>query len=65
MIGDRVTVEFNKKTYTYEVYEKLVVLPEDTSVLNRNDTDKILTLITCTPIRVATHRLILHAKLVE
>jgi sortase A len=65
VIGDRVTIEFNKKSYTYEVYEKLVVLPEDTSVLNKNDTDKILTLITCTPIRVATHRLILHAKLVE
>jgi sortase A len=65
VVGDRVTIEFNKKSFTYEVYEKLVVLPEDTSVLNKNDTDKILTLITCTPIRVATHRLILHAKLVE
>jgi sortase A len=65
VIGDKVTVVFNKKNYTYEVYEKLVVLPEDTSVLNKNDTDKILTLITCTPIRIATHRLILHAILVE
>ena len=64
-IGDKVTIVYKKKNFTYEVYEKLVVLPEDTSVLNKNETDKILTLITCTPIRIATHRLIIHAKLVE
>ena len=64
-IGDKVTIVYKKKNYTYEVYEKLVVLPEDISVLNKNDKDKILTLITCTPIRIATHRLIIHGKLVE
>ena len=64
-IGDKVTIDFNKKKYTYVAYEKLVVLPEDTSVINKNDKDKILTLITCTPVRIATHRLIIHFKLVE
>ena len=63
-IGDKVTVEYGKKSFTYEVYEILVVLPEDTSVLNHTKEDKVLTLITCTPIRKATHRLILHALLV-
>lgn len=63
-IGDKVTVEYGKKSFTYEVYEILVVLPEDTSVLNQTKDDKVLTLITCTPVRVATHRLILHALLV-
>jgi len=63
-IGDTVTVVYGKNSFTYEVYEILVVLPEDTSVLAHNDTDKILTLITCTPVRVATHRLILHAKII-
>ena len=63
--GDLVTVEYGKNSYTYQIYEQLVVLPEDTSVLNQSSKDKVLTLITCTPIRVATHRLIYHALLVE
>ncbi len=63
-IGDKITVEYGKKSFTYEVYEILVVLPEDTSVLNYNDKDQLLTLITCTPVRVATHRLIVHAKII-
>lgn len=62
-VGDIVTVVYGKNSFSYEVYEILVVLPEDTSVLYRNDTDSILTLITCTPVRVATHRLIVHAKI--
>ncbi len=60
-VGDQLIVEKAGKTYTYRVYKKHVVLPEDTSVLNRNDTHKVLTLVTCTPIRVASHRLIVHA----
>ncbi len=64
-IGDKIMVEYGKNTYTYEVYEILVVLPEDTSVLNQSKKDKVLTLITCTPVRVATHRLIVHAVIVE
>jgi len=64
-VDDLITVEYGKKEYTYKVYEKLVVLPEDTWVLNQSKTDRVLTLVTCTPIRVATHRLILHAILVE
>lgn len=64
-VGDQIIVEYGKNTYTYEVYETLVVLPEETSVLNQSKKDKVLTLITCTPVRVATHRLIIHALLVE
>ena len=64
-VGDIITIDYGKKSFAYEVYEILVVLPEDTSVLNYNDQDKVLTLITCTPVRVATHRLIVHALLVQ
>ena len=48
--------------YTYIVTETFVVEPDDTSVLDPGD-DTTVTLITCTPIRVATHRLIVRAVL--
>lgn len=64
-IGDYVTVEYNKAEFTYEVYEILTVLPDDTSVLRQTKDKSILTLITCTPKGSNTHRLILHAKLIS
>jgi hypothetical protein len=41
----------------------LVVKPEDVSVLASSKNEKTLTLITCTPIDTATHRLIVKAKI--
>ncbi|MBS8266038.1 class D sortase [Mesobacillus boroniphilus] len=61
--GDTVTVSDKNNTYQYEVYETLVVEPHDTSVLNGSRDEKVLTLITCTPIDMATHRLIVKAKI--
>ncbi len=60
--GDTIIVERGDTIYTYVVTEKFVVEPSDTSVLDQTD-DAMLTLITCTPIRVATHRLIVRATL--
>lgn len=65
VVGDRFQIEAAGTVYEYEVFQKLVVLPTDTSVLNRNNRDHIVTLITCTPIRKATHRLIIQGKLIE
>jgi sortase A len=59
--GDLIIVEAQGQTYQYKVFRILVVEPTDLSVLNRNNRDRVLTLITCTPIRTATHRLIVHA----
>ncbi len=63
--GDMILIETINGIYEYEVYEKKVVLPEDVSVLNRNNQDRVLTLITCTPLYTASHRLIIHAKQTE
>ncbi|WP_251861475.1 class D sortase [Clostridium sp. Marseille-Q2269] len=60
--GDKILIKTKKGEFTYIVYKKEVVLPEEVSVLN-NTKHTELTLITCTPIRVATHRLIIKAKL--
>jgi LPXTG-site transpeptidase (sortase) family protein len=61
--GDKIYITTGDKTYEYTVYKKIIVLPSDTSVLNRNNKDKILTLVTCHPIYNSTHRLIIQAVL--
>lgn len=64
-IGDEIVITTNGFEYRYKVFKKVVVEPTDTSVLARNKKDKIITLITCTPIKVATHRLIIQAKIIN
>ncbi|MBS4210935.1 class D sortase [Neobacillus rhizophilus] len=61
--GDEIVVEDKKQAYTYDIYNVLIVEPDDLSVLNPNGQDRILTLITCDPITTGIHRLIIHAKL--
>lgn len=63
-IGDMVYVDTHEETYTYKVKEIKVVEPEDVSILENTD-EEILTLYTCTPIYIATHRLVVIAERVE
>ena len=62
-IGDVISVKTSDQVYDYEVYDISIVDPTDVSVLNGNNKDRILTLITCDPLVDPTHRLIVHAKL--
>lgn len=64
-IGDEIVITTKKEQLKYKVYEKLVVVPEDVSVIKGGKDENIVTLITCTPIYVASHRLIIHADLEE
>lgn len=64
-IGDVITVKTSKEEYNYKVYDITVVEPTDVSVLDGNGKDRMLTLITCDPLVNPTHRLIVHAKLLE
>lgn len=61
-IGDEIIVKTSIGQYKYKVYEKKVVEPSEISVLD-NTKESIITLVTCTPIRIATHRLIVKGKL--
>jgi sortase A len=61
-IGDDIIVKTKKGEFTYKVYEKKTVEPTEVSVLNKTK-DATITLVTCTPVRVATHRLIVKGKL--
>jgi sortase A len=62
--GDMVTVYSGIHLYRYEVKRIRIVSPKETSVLAATS-DATLTLITCYPYRVDTHRLVVIAKLVE
>lgn len=64
-VGDEIVVRSKGEQFVYSVYQISVVKPTDVSVLEGNDQDKILTLITCEPLVNPTHRLIVHAKQAE
>lgn len=59
-LEDKIQVISKGKNYIYTVNNKFIVNPEDIWVLEGNDNDKMITLITCTPIKVGTHRLIIQ-----
>lgn len=59
--NDSIFIESNNKIYEYKIYEKLIVEPNDSSVLKQDLKNKELTLITCT--NHAKERLIIKAKL--
>ncbi len=62
--GDEFQVFTDTSSYRYIITEVREVLPTEVSVLNPT-LDPTATLITCTPIGLATHRLVLKAALVK
>lgn len=60
--GDSIGIKSGTRTYEYIVTEKIVVNTEDTWVL-KTTAKATITLITCTPIRIATHRLVVKGVL--
>lgn len=61
-IGDRFVVETFGEVLTYQVIEKQVVEPSDTeTVLPRPDED-LVTLVTCTPLGINTHRILVTGE---
>lgn len=63
-LGDEIIVKTKKGEFTYKINEKKVVEPTEVSVLDKTK-ESTITLVTCTPIRVATHRLIVKGTLVQ
>lgn len=59
--GDTFSLHYKSKRYIYEVFEKKIVEPDDTSVLARSD-EPIVTLITCDPPGTSWKRLIVKAR---
>lgn len=64
--GDFIRYEDNSgAAFTYEVFETLVIEPGNQAAFIQPEGERLLTLYTCTPIRKATHRLLVRARLVD
>ena len=63
--GDRFMVQVLDRTITYEVDQIRIVLPEEFQDLEINPDQDLMTLITCTPYRVNSHRLLVRGHRVE
>lgn len=61
--GDNFTISYLNKTLTYTVDKITTTLPDDTSPLVIDPEQNYCTLITCTPIGINTHRLIVRGVL--
>ena len=65
VVGDYFYIYVLNQTLKYEVYEIDVVLPDDVSSLTIESGRDLVTLITCTPYGVNTHRLLVKAERTE
>ena len=63
--GDTFYVEVMKQRYTYQVCEIRVVRPEETEGLGICKDRDLVSLITCTPYGINTHRLIVTGERME
>jgi len=60
--GDVIEVEVLDRRLRYRVTTLETVRPDETASLARRPGEDLLTLLTCTPIGVNTHRLLVHAE---
>lgn len=58
--GDTFTITILRETFTYEVDQIRIVEPNDLSDLNIDEGKDFVTLLTCTPYGVNTHRLLVR-----
>ncbi len=61
-VGDLFMINTVGETFTYEVYEILIVEPEDISSLRIIEGEDLCTLVTCTPYGVNSHRLLVKGR---
>lgn len=59
--GDDIYITVMGSTLKYEVYSTEVVQPDVTASLQKIEGEDLLTLITCTPYGINSHRLLVHA----
>ena len=65
IVGDTFLLHIMDKTFAYQVDQINIVLPEETQDLAIVDGKEYVTLVTCTPYGVNTHRLLVRAKRVD
>ena len=57
-IGDTFTIEVAGDVLTYQVFETQVVEPSDTRTLEMRPGEDLVTLVTCTPLGINSHRIL-------
>lgn len=62
---DTIEIKSSNKTYDYKVTNKLIVKPQDVSVVSQDLSKYELTLITCWPLNTTEKRLVIKASLVQ
>lgn len=60
-VGDAIVVETFGKVLSYRVRDIQVIEPDDSGVLRAEPGEDLLTLITCTPLGINTHRIVVTA----
>lgn len=63
--GDRFYISILRDTLVYEVDQILVVTPDEVSSLRADPAEDYVTLVTCTPYGVNSHRLLVRGRRVE
>lgn len=63
--GDKFIVQILDRTITYEVDQIRIVLPEELQDLEIDPDKDLMTLVTCTPYKVNSHRLLVRGHRVE
>ncbi len=65
VVGDIFTITVLNDIYTYEIEEILIVLPHEMDKISLIPGEDYVTLMTCTPYGVNTHRLLVRAHRIE
>ena len=64
--GDKIVITTKERKLTYVVERQAIILPSVLrSTLSKYTEEKQLILVTCHPVRIASHRLLVYAKLVS
>ncbi|MBE6852988.1 MAG: class C sortase [Ruminococcus sp.] len=65
VVGDTFTITILNEIFTYEVEDITIVTPDDLSNIRVVPGEDYVTLMTCTPYGVNTHRLLLRSKRID
>ena len=65
VFGDEIIAYYDQKKYVYKVTQKKVIRPGDTSVLQKVEGKKQISLMTCWPVGTTLNRMIVIWELVE
>ena len=65
IVGDTFLLHILDQTFAYQIDKINIVLPEETNDLAIVDNEEYVTLVTCTPYGVNTHRMLVRAKRVD